>query len=76
VELASRDVTSGRMNEVPRRIDPATDRTSAALMLGCSPAQVGPCARCQGLTCRYGRGAQLVCPHCRAIERNAKPADE
>lgn len=26
-----------------------------------SPEQVGPCAHCQGLTCRYGRDAQLVC---------------
>jgi hypothetical protein len=60
------------MDEVPRRIDPATDRVSAAIMLGCSPAQVGPCSRCQGLTCRYGRGAQLLCPHCRAIEQSTQ----
>ncbi|MFF3878988.1 hypothetical protein [Streptomyces sp. NPDC001978] len=46
------------MDEVPRRIAPTTDRVSAALMLGCLPAQIGPCARCQGLTCRYGRNAQ------------------
>ncbi|MGW9025946.1 hypothetical protein ACWGQ5_17420 [Streptomyces sp. NPDC055722] len=61
---------------MPRRIDPTTDPASAALMLGCTPAQIGPCARCQGLTCRYGRDAQVACPHCQAIERKTKPADE
>ncbi|KUJ39922.1 hypothetical protein AB0N87_23185 [Streptomyces sp. NPDC093228] len=56
------------MDEAPRRIDPTTDRVSAALVLGCSPEQIGPCTRCQGLTCRYGRNARLVCPHCRAVD--------
>jgi hypothetical protein len=37
-------------------------------VLGCSPEQIGPCTRCQGLTRRYGRNAQLVCPHCRAVD--------
>lgn len=61
----------GCMDEAPRRIDPTADRVSAALMLGCSPEQVGPCSRCQGLTCRYGRDAQLVCLTCRASEERA-----
>ncbi|MEV5478512.1 hypothetical protein AB0L66_40255 [Streptomyces sp. NPDC052207] len=56
------------MDEAPRRIDPTTDRVSAALVLGCSPEQIGPCTCCQGLTRRYGRNAQLVCPHCRAVD--------
>ncbi|MGW2938277.1 hypothetical protein ACWDA7_42345 [Streptomyces sp. NPDC001156] len=63
------------MDEVPRRIDPTTDRVSAALLLGCTPAQIGPRARCQGLTCQYGRGAKLLCPHCQAVERATTPAD-
>ncbi|MFF9135591.1 hypothetical protein ACF1AY_38415 [Streptomyces sp. NPDC014776] len=40
------------MNDAPRRIDPTTDRATAALILGCRPSQVGYCARCQGLTVR------------------------
>jgi hypothetical protein len=48
------------MDEVPRRIDSATDRVSAAIMLDTRTGR--PCARCKGLTCRFGRGAQPVCP--------------
>ncbi|MFF8995074.1 hypothetical protein ACF09H_35135 [Streptomyces sp. NPDC014983] len=54
------------MEEMPRRIDPATDRTAAAQLLGCLPDEVGYCPRCQGLTIRYGRRAQIVCAACRA----------
>ncbi|MFF5404312.1 hypothetical protein ACFY8K_18300 [Streptomyces misionensis] len=61
------------MEEMPRRIDPATDRTAAAHLLGCRPDEVGYCPRCQGLTHRYGRRARPVCPACRAAE--AQPAD-
>ncbi|MGW3209092.1 hypothetical protein [Streptomyces sp. NPDC001135] len=60
--------TFGYMHEVPRRIGPSTDRATAALMLGCSPNQVGYCARCQGPTQRYGNNAQLACRACRAAE--------
>lgn len=48
------------VNGMPRRIDPSTDRATAAVMLGCSPDEVGYCPRCQGLTRRYGRNAQRV----------------
>ncbi|MFF9819858.1 hypothetical protein [Streptomyces sp. NPDC014006] len=57
------------MNDAPRRIDPRTDRATAALLLGCRPSQVGYCARCQGLTVRYGPHALVVCPACRASEQ-------
>ncbi|GGY97545.1 hypothetical protein ACWDE9_24330 [Streptomyces olivaceoviridis] len=53
---------------MPRRIDPSTDRAAAAVLLGCTPNQVGYCARCQGLTRRYGPTAQVVCAACRAAE--------
>ncbi|GEC08793.1 hypothetical protein SSP24_64480 [Streptomyces spinoverrucosus] len=56
------------MDEVPQRIDPATDRTVAALLLGCAPDEVGYCPRCQGLTHRYGRNAQIICPACRSVD--------
>ncbi|MFD5589335.1 hypothetical protein ACFWII_36800 [Streptomyces sp. NPDC127063] len=58
------------MNGMPRRIDPSTDRATAALILGCSPSQVGYCSRCQGLTVRYGSHAQVICPACRAAEQD------
>ncbi|RAJ64179.1 hypothetical protein K376_01276 [Streptomyces sp. PsTaAH-130] len=38
--------------------------------LGCSPAQVGYCARCQGLSRRYGPGA-VICRVCRAPEASS-----
>jgi hypothetical protein len=53
---------------MPERIDPSTDRTAAACLLGCLPDEVGYCPRCQGLTRRYGRDAQVICPACRAAE--------
>ncbi|MGW5198104.1 hypothetical protein [Streptomyces spiralis] len=56
------------MDEMPQRIDPSLDRAAAALLLGCTPDQVGYCARCRGLTRRYGPDAQLVCRACRAAE--------
>ncbi|MEU6012459.1 hypothetical protein [Streptomyces sp. NPDC047453] len=56
------------MDEVLQRIDPATDRTAAARLLGCTPEEVGYCPRCQGLTRRYGKHAQIICPACRAAE--------
>ncbi|GHH31341.1 hypothetical protein [Streptomyces rubradiris] len=52
------------MDRVLERIDPAVDRTAAARLLGCSPDEVGYCPRCQGLTRRYGRNAQVICPAC------------
>ena len=58
--------TFGRMDQMPQRIDPSMDRTAAALLLGCLPEEVGFCPRCQGLTCRYGSKAQVLCPACRA----------
>ncbi|MER6683698.1 MULTISPECIES: hypothetical protein [Streptomyces] len=58
---------------MPQRIDPSTDRAAAAVLLGCAPNQVGYCARCQGLTRRYGPTAQVVCAACRAAE-TAPPA--
>ncbi|MGW2938892.1 hypothetical protein ACWDA7_45760 [Streptomyces sp. NPDC001156] len=60
------------MDEQPARIDPTTDRAAAALLLGCSPNQVGYCTRCQGLTARYGPNAQGVCPHCQTVERQSR----
>jgi hypothetical protein len=60
------------MDEEPARIDPTTDRAAAALILGCSPNQVGYCARCQGLTVRYGSTAQVVCFYCQARERQSR----
>ncbi|MGW1255976.1 hypothetical protein ACWD5Q_12485 [Streptomyces sp. NPDC002513] len=63
------------MDEQPARISPDTDRTAAALVLGCSPNQVGYCTRChQGLTARYGFNAQVVCPHCQATDPNTAQA--
>ncbi len=58
----------GRMDGVPQRIVPSTDTVAAARMLGCLPDEVGYCPRCQGLTCRYGRKAQIICAACRAAE--------
>lgn len=60
--------TFGHMDEMPQRIDPRTDRATAALLLGCTPAEVGYCPRCQGLTRRYGSKAQVLCPACRAAD--------
>ncbi|MGW1163574.1 hypothetical protein ACWD48_36415 [Streptomyces sp. NPDC002519] len=60
------------MDEQPARIDPTTDRATAAIVLRCSPNQVGYCARCQGLTVRYGSNAQVVCAYCRAKERQSR----
>jgi len=57
------------MDGVPQRIDPSTDRTAAARLLGCPPDEVGYCPRCHGLTRRYGRHARIICPACRATER-------
>ncbi|WP_128382270.1 hypothetical protein [Streptomyces cavernae] len=57
------------MNDSVRRIDPSTDPASAAIMLGCQPQQIGPCARCQGLTVRYGSNAQLISPACCAKDQ-------
>lgn len=59
------------MSDARRRIDPVTDRATAALILGCWPDQVGYCARCQGLTVRYGSNAQVICPACRASGQDA-----
>ncbi|MFY4721429.1 hypothetical protein [Streptomyces sp. LaBMicrA B280] len=56
------------MNGTPRRIDSTTDRAAAAQLLGCSPAQVGYCPRCQGLSRRYGPQAEVICRACRAAE--------
>lgn len=56
---------------MPQRIDPAMDRAAAALLLGCAPDQVGYCARCQGLTQRYGRDARPVCRACQARQAAA-----
>ncbi|GHF20285.1 hypothetical protein GCM10014715_88560 [Streptomyces spiralis] len=64
----------GHMAEVPRRIDPITDRATTALILGCRPDQVGYCPSCQGLTCRYGPTTQAICPSCRAAEQNTGTA--
>ncbi|MFF9157689.1 hypothetical protein ACF1AB_36335 [Streptomyces sp. NPDC014846] len=66
--------TVGTMDGMPRRIEPATDRTAAARMLGCAPDEVGYCPRCQGLTRRYGRGAQIICTACRAAEEAGRAA--
>ncbi|WP_351233824.1 hypothetical protein [Streptomyces sp. NPDC002133] len=44
---------------------PVLDRRAAAERLGCGVDQVGPCARCRGLTVRYGAGANTLCPDCR-----------
>ncbi|MEU6381682.1 hypothetical protein [Streptomyces sp. NPDC046909] len=60
------------MNDSVRRIDPSTDPGSAAAMLGCTPSQIGPCVRCQGLTVRYGSNTQPICPACRT--RDERPA--
>ncbi|WP_107466558.1 hypothetical protein [Streptomyces sp. MA5143a] len=57
------------MEEMPRRIDPSSDRATAALLLGCPPGQVGSCPRCQGLTRRYGPRARVLCAACRAADR-------
>ncbi|RLU86216.1 hypothetical protein CTZ27_24880 [Streptomyces griseocarneus] len=57
------------MSGTPRRLDPSMDRASAAIVLGCTPRQVGPCARCRGLTVRYGQQAQPICPACKAEEK-------
>ncbi|MFI1201662.1 hypothetical protein ACH4VR_19785 [Streptomyces sp. NPDC020883] len=55
--------------KTPGRLDPkTTDATAAAIILGCSTQDIGPCVRCQGLTARYGRQAQSICPACRAKE--------
>jgi hypothetical protein len=50
-EAAALRLPFGHMDEMARCIDPTTDPVSAACKLGCTPAQVGPCACCQGLTC-------------------------
>ncbi|MGW2935598.1 hypothetical protein ACWDA7_27935 [Streptomyces sp. NPDC001156] len=60
------------MDEQPARIDPDTDRATAALVLHCTPNQVGYCARCQGPTVRYGPNAQVVCPRCQVIARESR----
>ncbi|MGJ5830135.1 hypothetical protein [Streptomyces ossamyceticus] len=59
------------MEEMPRRIDPSTDRATAALLLGCPPEQVGSCPRCQGLTQRFGPRARVLCAACRAADPTA-----
>ncbi|MDT0469529.1 hypothetical protein [Streptomyces gibsoniae] len=59
------------MDEVPRRIDPATERVSTAIMLGCTRTGL-PVRSLPGTDLRYGRGAQLLCPHCRAIEQSTQ----
>lgn len=55
-----------RMNEdAPKRISLDTPAASAAAILGCHPAQVGPCVcACGGLTARYGGPASPICPAC------------
>ncbi|MFJ6669060.1 hypothetical protein [Streptomyces sp. NPDC091383] len=55
----------------PRRIDPAMDLAAAAQLLGCSPAQVGYCPRCQDLSRRYRSGAEVICRACRAAEASS-----
>lgn len=42
----------------------ASDRRLLAARLGCRPEQVGPCARCRQLTCRYGAGGAPLCGEC------------
>ncbi|MGW0711954.1 hypothetical protein ACWD4G_39390 [Streptomyces sp. NPDC002643] len=59
------------MEEMPERIDPSMDRAVAALLLGCLPKEVGFCPRCRGLTHRYGPGAQILCPACRAADADS-----
>lgn len=63
------------MEQVPERIDPSTDRVAAAILLGCAPHEVGYCPCCQGLTHRYGRNAQVLCPACTARSGGHRPAD-
>ncbi|MFD7763623.1 hypothetical protein [Streptomyces microflavus] len=54
-------------DSVPQRVPLTTPATSAALILGCSPHQVGPCVRaCGGLTARYGGPASPICPACQS----------
>ncbi|MFF9001537.1 hypothetical protein ACF1GW_06380 [Streptomyces achromogenes] len=62
------------MDRVLERIDPAVDRTAAARLLGCSPDEVGYCPRCQGLTRRYGREAQIICSACQDAQHPAADA--
>ncbi|MGW7427025.1 hypothetical protein ACWGJB_44840 [Streptomyces sp. NPDC054813] len=52
------------MSDPVRRIDPTTDAGTAAILPGCTQAQIGPCPRCQGLTIRYGTSAQVISPAC------------
>ncbi|WP_370418969.1 hypothetical protein AB8O64_10965 [Streptomyces sp. QH1-20] len=60
------------MGDTPRRLDPRMDRASAAIVLGCEPRQVGPCVRCRGLTVRYGKQAQPICPACQAKQKRTE----
>ncbi|MER6531527.1 hypothetical protein [Streptomyces sp. NPDC001508] len=64
------------MEEVPERIDPATDRVTAAILLGCAPHEVGYCPRCLGLTHRYGRNARVLCPACAVMSGGHRPAGD
>ncbi|MFY4719760.1 hypothetical protein [Streptomyces sp. LaBMicrA B280] len=68
-DLAQRDSgpTVEDVDGTPRRIDPA----ATAQLLGCSPAQVGYCPRCQGLSRRYGPGVEVICRACRAAEASS-----
>jgi hypothetical protein len=54
------------MDEKPQRVDPSMERVFAAMLLDCVPEEIGYCPCCLGLTHRYGRDAQVLCPACRA----------
>jgi hypothetical protein len=41
------------------------DRLTLAGLLGCTPRQLGPCARCRAVTVRYGDGGNPLCRTCR-----------
>ncbi|MFB6823708.1 hypothetical protein ACFCXA_19195 [Streptomyces virginiae] len=48
------------------------DRGGRAAQLGCRPDQIGPCAKCYEMTCKYGDGGNPLCRPCQDQRKGRK----